>query len=48
MALKDLTGGGSDNNGGMMGKVLNMVMGGGFTDLINRVKINYMPKWDPS
>ena len=48
MALKDLTGGGNDNNGGMMGKVLNMVMGGGFTDLINRAKINYMPKWDPS
>lgn len=44
MALKDMTGGG--DGGGMLGKVINMVTG--FGDLINRAKINYMPKWDPT
>ena len=44
IALKDLTGGGE--GGGMMGKVLNMITG--FGDLIDKVKINYMPKWDPT
>lgn len=43
MALRDITGG---EGGGMIGKVLNMVTGLG--DLIDRAKINYMPKWDPS
>jgi hypothetical protein len=42
MALKDMVGGDSKS---MLGKVLNMVTGLG--DLIDRVKINYMPRWDP-
>ena len=46
MGLKDLTGGG-DGAGGMMSKIANMFVGG-LGDLINRAKINYMPKWDPT
>jgi hypothetical protein len=30
----------------MLGKVLNMVTG--FGDIIDRVRINYMPRWDPT
>lgn len=42
--LKDLTGGGKEQ--GMAGKILNMITG--FGDTIDRIRINYMPKWDPT
>lgn len=45
MYLKQLIGEG--NNGkSMAGKVLDMI--GGFGDFVDRVRINYMPKWDPT
>lgn len=49
MALKDLTSGGGSggDGGGMMSKVISMFTGG-WGDIINRAKINYMPKWDPT
>jgi hypothetical protein len=50
MSLKDLGSGDSGKSGGggsMLGKVLSMV-GPGLGDLIDRVKINYMPRWDPT
>jgi hypothetical protein len=30
----------------MAGKILNMITG--FGDTIDRIRINYMPKWDPT
>ena len=44
--LADLSKNAGGDNGGMMSKIFEMVTGIG--DFVKRVRINYMPKWDPS